>query len=250
MTVPVLAVRGARKTFGAVEALRGVDLEVGAGEVHALCGDNGAGKSTLVKLVAGVEVPDGGSIEVDGAPARFRSPVDALARGVATIHQDLGLAPRMSVRENVFMGGEIVRRVLGVPVLDRRRMRTEAKALLGRVGVDLTDMEARIERLSGGQRQAVAIARALRSNARLIVMDEPTAALGVRETAVVLDLVRRLRAAGVAVLLVSHAMEDVAAVADRATVLRAGRRLTTVDMATQTASSLAAIIRTPTEPVG
>lgn len=227
----ILSVRAAEKAYGAVEALRGADLCVQRGEVHAICGDNGAGKSTLIKLVAGVETPDAGAIEVKGAPVRFANPHDALAAGIATIHQDLGLAPRMSIAQNVFMGSEIEKRVLGVRMLDRKAMIAGSLGYLAELNSSLTDMDAPVENLSGGQRQAVAICRALRWKAEIIIMDEPTAALGVRETGQVLKLIRQLKANGVTVILISHDMNDVVAVADRVTILRAGR--TVASMATQ-----------------
>jgi simple sugar transport system ATP-binding protein len=238
----ILSVRDARKCYGAVEALRGADLAVAAGEVHAICGDNGAGKSTLIKLIAGVESPDGGTIAVDGAPVRFATPHDALAAGIATIHQDLGLAPRMTIAENVFMGSELVRRLLGVPVLDRKGMIAQSRGYLAQLNASLTDMTAPVETLSGGQRQAVAICRALRWKARIIIMDEPTAALGVRETEQVLRLIRQLKQNGVTVILISHNMNDVVAVADRVTVLREGRSVTCRNVAELTAEALARII--------
>ncbi len=220
---PLLSVRGAVKTYGAVQALRGADFEVAAGEVHALCGDNGAGKSTLVKLISGVETPDAGEILLRGAPVSFASPHEALSAGIATIHQDLGLAPRMSIQQNIFLGSELERRVLGLRLLDRKAMIARSREYLSRLNATLTDMTVPVETLSGGQRQAVALSRALRWEADVILMDEPTAALGVRETAQVLRLIRTLRESGATVILVSHNMNDIAAVADRATILRTGR---------------------------
>lgn len=221
-------VRDAHKAYGAVEALRGSDLTVRAGEVHAICGDNGAGKTTLIKLISGVEVPDKGAITVRNAPSHFANPHDALAAGIATIHQDLGLAPRMAIYQNIFMGSEIVKRLLGVPVLDRAAMIRDSRGFLKQLSSNLTDMKAPVENLSGGQRQAVAICRALRWKAEIIIMDEPTAALGVRETEQVLKLIRQLKENGVTVILISHNMNDVVAVADRVTVLRAGRTVASV----------------------
>ena len=224
---PLLRLRAVAKSYGAVEALRGIDLDVAAGDVLALCGDNGAGKSTLVKILSGAHAPDSGAIEFDGAPVRFASPQDALTRGIATIYQELAVAPRLSVAENVFLGSELVRAPFGLPfpsLLDKRRMRNEALGYLERLGIAIGDAGRPVERLSGGQRQAVAIARALRWNARVVIMDEPTAALGVAETALVLGLVRRLAAEGRTVVLVSHSMADVAAVATRVAILKGGRK--------------------------
>lgn len=225
---PLLSLRAVAKSYGAVEALRGVDLDVHAGDVLALCGDNGAGKSSLVKILSGAHAPSAGTIEIEGAPARFASPHDALDRGIATIYQELAVAPRLSVAENVFLGSELTRAPLGLKflsVLDKKRMRADALGFLKRLGIDLGDATRPVERLSGGQRQAVAIARALRWNARVVIMDEPTAALGVAETALVLDLIRRLKAEGRTVILVSHNMADVAAVATRVAILKGGRKV-------------------------
>ncbi len=219
----ILSVEGAVKTFGAVEALRGADFSVARGEVHAICGDNGAGKSTLIKLISGVEQPDAGVIRVRGEAMVVASPQQALKSGIATIHQDLGLAPRMTIYQNIFMGSELERRILGLRILDKRAMREQSRVYLDRLGIGLTSMDAPVEELSGGQRQAVAICRALRWNAEVIIMDEPTAALGVRETEHVLDLVRMLKQRGATLIVVSHNMNHVAAVADRVTILRSGR---------------------------
>ncbi|MGX1309521.1 simple sugar transport system ATP-binding protein [Amorphus suaedae] len=221
----ILSVRGAKKSYGAVVALRGADLSVNRGEVHAICGDNGAGKSTFIKLISGVEIPDEGEIAVNGAVSRFATPRDALAAGIATIHQDLGLAPRMSIYQNVFMGSELERRRFGIKVLDRKAMIDEAQGYLAQLNSTLEDMTAPVENLSGGQRQAVAICRALRWKAEIIIMDEPTAALGVRETEQVLKLIRTLRSNGVTVILISHNMKDVVAVADRVTIFSGGRSI-------------------------
>ena len=239
---PLLSVEGARKTFGAVRALHGADLSVADGEVHAICGDNGAGKSTLIKLISGVESPDAGTIRLRGAELVLDSPHRALAFGIATIHQDLGLAPRMAIYQNVFMGSELERRFLGLRFLDKRSMRARSRAFLGRLGVDLADMDAPVEGLSGGQRQAVAICRALRWNAEIIVMDEPTAALGVRETEHVLELIRMLKRRGATLILVSHNMNHVAAVADRVTILRAGATQTSLSLEGVTPDALSRLI--------
>ena len=224
-STPILALRHVTKQYGAVTALHGVDVDALPGEVLAICGDNGAGKSTLIKIMSGAEPPTTGTMTVRNELVVFRSPRDALSRGVATIYQELALAPRLSVAENVFMGAELTRGFLGLTWLDKRRMRREAQAYLARLAVQVADTRRPVEGLSGGQRQAVAISRALRWNADVIIMDEPTAALGVRETAQVLDLVRRLRDEGRTVLLISHDMRDVAALADRVVVLRAGRKV-------------------------
>lgn len=236
------------KSYGAVEALRGVDLEIRAGDVLALCGDNGAGKSSLVKILSGAHAHDGGAFEIEGKPVRFASPQDALTRGIATIYQELAVAPRLSVAENVFLGSELVRKPLPfVSLLDKKRMRDEALGYLKRLGVDLGDATRPVERLSGGQRQAVAIARALRWDARVVIMDEPTAALGVAETKLVLDLIRRLKDEGRTVVLVSHSMADVVAVATRVAILKAGRKTVDRLVAGLDAATLAQMIVTGRE---
>jgi ABC-type sugar transport system ATPase subunit len=225
-TTPLLQLHGIGKSYGAVVAVRDVDLSVFRGEVVAICGDNGAGKSSLIKIVSGAEEPTAGEMSLRGQKVRFSSPHDALEKGVATIYQDLALAPRLSIAQNVFMGSELTR-ALVLPflrILDKRRMAEEAKRYLSQLSVAITDMSRPVERLSGGQRQAVAISRALRWNAEIIIMDEPTAALGVKETALVLDLVRRLKADGRTIILISHNMRDVVALADRVVIMGAGRK--------------------------
>ncbi|TBW39515.1 sugar ABC transporter ATP-binding protein [Siculibacillus lacustris] len=227
-TAPFLSLTGVTKSYGPVEALKGVDLDVHAGDVLALVGDNGAGKSSLVKILAGAHPPSGGEIRLKGEPVHFASPGDALQKGIATIYQDLAVAPRLSITENIFLGSELTRTIPGLPglhLLDKRRMRREAGALLTRLSVNVADADTPVERLSGGQRQAVALSRALRWDARMIIMDEPTAALGVQETRLVLDLIRRLHAEGRTVVLISHNMADVCAVATRVAVLKGGRKV-------------------------
>ncbi len=238
----ILSVTDLRKTYQAVEALRGVALEVKAGEVHAICGDNGAGKSTLIKLIAGVETVDGGEIRVRGRSVAFDSPRDALAVGIATIHQDLGLAPRMTVYQNIFMGSELERRSFGLRLLDRKGMMEQSLGYLRQLSSNLGDMTVAVESLSGGQRQAVAICRALRWKADIIIMDEPTAALGVRETEQVLALIRQLKANGTTVILISHNMNDVISVADQVTILRAGRTVLSTGVGKLTAEALAQLV--------
>ncbi len=226
MADPLLRLAGIRKRYGAVEALKGVDLDVMAGEVVAVCGDNGAGKSTLIRVASGAHAPDEGHIEVEGRRVRFDSPLDALNTGVATIYQDLALAARQPIWQNVFIGAERTRRLLpGLSVLDKRRMRRESRDYLARLKIDMPDADRRVDGLSGGQRQAVAIARALRWNARLVIMDEPTAALGVAESRQVLDLIRELNRGGTSVILISHNMAEVVAVASRVAVLKNGRKI-------------------------
>jgi ABC-type sugar transport system ATPase subunit len=223
---PILSLRGVSKSYGPVVAVRDVDLDINAGEIVAICGDNGAGKSSLIKVISGAEEPTSGTIAMRGVQVHFTSPHDALSQGVATIYQDLALAPRLSIAANIFMGAELTRPVLlpFLRVLDKKRMAKESRDYLARLSIPVTDMSRPVESLSGGQRQAVAISRALRWNAEIIIMDEPTAALGVRETALVLDLIRHLKANGHTVLLISHNMRDVAALADRVVILGGGRK--------------------------
>jgi simple sugar transport system ATP-binding protein len=217
----ILTLRGVGKRYGAVEALAGADLDVAQGDVLGICGDNGAGKSTLIRIISGAQEPSEGTLRVRGAEVRFRSPHDAHAAGIATIYQDLALSPRLAIWKNVFLGAELTR----FGLLDKARMRTDATSYMARLGITVTDPDKAVENLSGGQRQAVAIARALRLNAELIVMDEPTAALGVKETAQVLDLIRRLKADGKTIILVSHNMADVVAVASRVAIFKSGRKV-------------------------
>ncbi len=224
LVAPLLSLRGITKHYGAVRALDGVDLDICAGEVVALCGDNGAGKSTLIRIVSGAESQTAGVLELAGEARSFRSPADALAAGIATTYQDLALAPRLTIAQNIFMGGEIVRWPRALGLLDKRRMRREAAAYLAHFRFTVDDMDRPVSALSGGQRQAVALARALRWDARLVIMDEPTAALGVAESAQVRDLIRMLHARGVTILLVSHDMDDVISVAQRVVVFKRGRK--------------------------
>ncbi|MFC5421197.1 ATP-binding cassette domain-containing protein [Bosea eneae] len=223
---PLLSLRGIGKAYGPVVAVREVDLDIFAGEVVAICGDNGAGKSSLIKVISGAEEATSGTLQMRGKTIVFASPHDALSHGVATIYQDLALAPRLSIAQNVFMGSELTRPLLlpFLRVLDKKSMAQEARGFLKQLSVTVEDMDRPVERLSGGQRQAVAISRALRWKAEIIIMDEPTAALGVKETALVLDLIRKLKADGRTVLLISHNMRDVVALADRVVIMGAGRK--------------------------
>lgn len=216
---PVLALRGASKRFGAVQALTDVHLEVHAGEVVALVGDNGAGKSTLVKAIAGVHPIDEGAIEWEGRPVQIHKPHDAQELGVATVYQDLALCDNLDVVGNLYLGRELRRR----GVLDEVTMEQKARELLSTLSIRIPSVRIPIAGLSGGQRQVVAIARALIGEPKIVILDEPTAALGVEQTAQVLDLVERLRERGLGVILISHNMADVKAVADTVAVLRLGK---------------------------
>ncbi|GGQ56688.1 ABC transporter ATP-binding protein [Streptomyces griseorubens] len=216
---PVLALRGVSKRFGAVQALTDVELEVHAGEVVALVGDNGAGKSTLVKTIAGVHPIDEGAIEWDGKPVQINKPHDAQSLGIATVYQDLALCDNIDVVGNLYLGRELRRR----GILDEVEMERRSRELLDTLSIRIPSVRIPIASLSGGQRQVVAIARSMLGEPKLVILDEPTAALGVEQTAQVLDLVERLRERGHAVILISHNMADVKAVADKVAVLRLGR---------------------------
>lgn len=248
---PLVRLTGVRKRYGAVEALRGVDLVVDAGEVLAICGDNGAGKSSLIRVVSGAHEPDEGTIEIDGRAVRFGSPQGALQAGVATIYQDLALAPRQPIWQNIFIGAELTRTLVpGVRVLDKKRMREDSRRYLARLKVAIDDTDRPVDTLSGGQRQAVAIARALRWNARLVIMDEPTAALGVAESRQVLDLVRELQRGGTTVVLISHNMAEVVDVATRVAVLKGGRKIADRTTEGLTGDDLAHLVMTGQLPNG
>jgi ABC-type sugar transport system ATPase subunit len=225
MTTPLLQARSISKRFGALQALADVDVDINAAEVLAILGDNGAGKSTFIKILSGAYEPSAGTLLLDGAPVSFASPQDAADVGIATIFQELALSENLSIAENVFLGRELVRRVLGVPFLKRQAMKQKVAELLNTLEAHISDPEAAVGSLSGGQRQAVAISRALNLNARLVIMDEPTAALAVAETRKVLQLIRRLAEGGRAVILISHNMHDVFEVADRIVVFRRGRKI-------------------------
>jgi D-xylose transport system ATP-binding protein len=226
MTSPRLEIRNITKRFGSVDALRGVDLEVAPGEVMALIGDNGAGKSTLVKAIAGVQPPDSGEILVEGQVVQVRQPQDAVALGIETVYQDLALCDNLDVVANLYLGRELRTPSRGpfARFTATRTMTTEATRVLNELSITLPSLSSAVGTLSGGQRQAVAVGRAILWGSKLVLMDEPTAALGVQQTGMVYDLIRRLRDRGISVLLISHNMVDVFAVADRITVLRLGRR--------------------------
>jgi simple sugar transport system ATP-binding protein len=224
--VPVLEARGVTKHYGHVRALDGADFTAMPGEVVALIGDNGAGKSTFVKILVGASRPDGGEILVNGEPLTMTSPLDARRHGIEAVYQDLALAPDLDAAANLYLGREISR-LSFFHVLDRRAMRERAVAAFGELGIELKDVKAPVGTLSGGQRQSVAVARAVAFASKIIFMDEPTAALGVVQRGRVLDVIRRVRDRGVTVVLVSHNMPEVLAVTDRVQVLRLGRRVAT-----------------------
>jgi simple sugar transport system ATP-binding protein len=231
VTAPALQARGLTRRFGHVTALDDADFDVNAGEVVALIGDNGAGKSTLVKALSGNLAVDSGEVLFDGSPCVIDTPTEASRLGIETVHQDLALAPHLDPVQNMFLGREIMRD--GLPgrlgFMDTRAMRAEAKAAFDDLGATVRSLTTPVGAMSGGQRQAIAIARAVHWANRVVFLDEPTAALGVRQTANVLDTIRRVRDKGVAVVLISHSMPHVMQVSDRVQVLRLGHRVATYE---------------------
>jgi len=223
----VMQARGLVKRYGQVTAIDGADFELRAGEILAVIGDNGAGKSSLIKCLSGATVPDEGEILLDGQPVHFKSPIDARRAGIETVYQDLAVAPAMSISENLFLGREVRRPgFLGnvLRMLDKKRMLEESIARMQDLKVGIRSMTQAVETLSGGQRQCVAVARAAAFARHVVIMDEPTAALGVKEGNMVLELIRRVRDQGLPVVLISHNMPHVFEVADRIHVARLGKR--------------------------
>jgi ABC-type sugar transport system ATPase subunit len=223
---PLLSVREISKYFGGVCALDKVSLDILEGEVVALLGDNGAGKSTLIKIISGASQADQGEIRLDGKPMLFRTPRDALEAGIHTVFQNLSLCDNLDVAANLFLGKELHKNVLNfIPCFDHARMRREATSLLHDLAVDIPRVDRRVKDLSGGQRQALAISRAVREKSRLLIMDEPTAALGVAQTRKVLDLVQSLKQRHLAILYISHNLHDILEVSDRCVVMKNGRKV-------------------------
>jgi ABC-type sugar transport system ATPase subunit len=236
---PIIAVRGIRKFYGHVEALRGVDLELMPGEVHALVGDNGAGKSTLVKIISGAIQATEGEVLLDGRRVHFAEPSEALAAGISTVYQSLALVGCRTIAANLFLGREPSR----FGFVRSREMNAKAEEMLTELKqLNITEIHAEVDDLSGGQRQAVAIARGVRLGQRVLILDEPTAALGVREAAGVLELIRALRGSQRTLLLISHNLQHVFDVSDRITVLRAGRIVGTVIRAQTTSDQIVSMI--------
>lgn len=230
----VLETHGISKRFGGVHALERVDFQLRAGEVVALAGDNGAGKSTFTKIISGVFPPSEGEIRYCGKPVSFSGPQAARAQGIETIYQDLALADNLDIGGNVFLGRELKTKFLFLPRIDRRRMREEAAKAVSVLDVHLDRLDRPVRALSGGQRQAVAIGRAIHWDARVVIMDEPTAALGVPEQRKVMELIRSLKTKGIGIIFISHNLADMFAVSDRIVVLRRGivageRQVGTVD---------------------
>ncbi|MEO5901884.1 MAG: ATP-binding cassette domain-containing protein [Ilumatobacteraceae bacterium] len=238
MTTPLLQIVGASKRFGAVQALFDVDFEVDVGEVVALVGDNGAGKSTLVKAIAGTSPPDTGTVYFDGKPVTINSPKEATDIGIATVYQDLALCDNLDVVANLFLGRESTKGGL----LDEAAMEHAAEEVMSRLSVRIPSLRTQVAALSGGQRQSVAVARATLGNPRIVMLDEPTAALGVSQTKEVLELIRTLRAQQLGVVVISHNLSDIFAVSDRIIVLRLGRRVATFHTAQTTTDAVVAAI--------
>ena len=228
----VMQAKGLVKRYGQVTALDGADFELRAGEILAVIGDNGAGKSSLIKALSGAVVPDAGEIRLDGQPVNFRSPIDARRAGIETVYQDLAVAPAMTIAENLFLGRELRRPgILGsvFQMIDKKKMLEESIARMNDLKVGIRSMNQAVETLSGGQRQCVAVARAAAFAEHVVILDEPTAALGVKEGNMVLELIRRVRDKGLSVILISHNMPHVFEIADRIHIARLGKRAAVVD---------------------
>ena len=243
---PILRARRLVKTFGRVVGLDGASIELYPGEVLAVIGDNGAGKSTLIKCLTGAEIPDEGEIWLEGKPVHFKRPQDARESGIETVYQNLAVSPALDVASNLFLGRELRKKgILGsvFRVIDQKGMRQRARDELQALGIStLQDVTVPVENLSGGQRQAVAVARAAAFGSKVVVLDEPTAALGVRESNQVLELIRQLRERGIPVILISHNMPHVFDVADRIHVQRLGKRAATITPQTHSMTDAVAIM--------
>jgi len=221
----LLKLENIKKSFGKVEALKGVDITVNRGEVIGLVGDNGAGKSTLIKIISGALIPDYGRIFFEGREVHFKSPRDARALGVETVYQDLSLCETLTVAQNIFLGREPIRVICGFPFLDKTALYNNTQKVLDELRINIPSVKALVRDLSGGQRQAVAIGRAVTFEPKLLILDEPTAALAVREAQKVLDLVKKLKDMNISVILVSHRLQDIMETADRVVVMYEGKKV-------------------------
>ncbi len=239
VSVPRLVVLDIKKSFGAVTVLRGVNFEARAGEVTALLGDNGAGKSTLIKCIAGTHIPDSGTIMLDGVEQHFRTPSDATTAGIETVYQDLALCDNLDVVANLFLGRE---RRGAFANLDEIAMEQTAKAALDQLHIIIPSVRSTVAQLSGGQRQSIAVAKAVLWAPKVVILDEPTAALGVAQQKQVLDLIKRLREGGLAVIVITHNVADVFEVADTAIVMRLGRRVAKLQVRDVTPEDVVAAI--------
>ncbi|WIG61009.1 MAG: D-xylose ABC transporter, ATP-binding protein XylG [Ktedonobacterales bacterium] len=237
---PILQLRGVNKSFGAVQALRNVDFEVYAGEVVGLVGDNGAGKSTLIKIVAGVYSADSGNYLIDGRRVSVSRPQDANHLGIETVYQDLALCDNLDVVSNLFLGREET--VNNLPFMSSNEMERRTIEVLHQLDVKIRSVRAPVATLSGGQRQSIAVAKTILRNARMVILDEPTAALGVAQTKQVLNLIKRLRSQGLGVVVISHNLADVFEVVDRVIVMRLGRRVASFDIKSTTTEQVVAAI--------
>jgi fructose transport system ATP-binding protein len=243
--------KGLVKRFGQVTALDGADFELRAGEILAVIGDNGAGKSSLIKCLSGASIPDAGEVFLDGQRVHFRSPMDGRRHGIETVYQDLAVAPAMTIAENLFLGRELRRPgLLGsvLRMLDKKKMLEESVARMNDLKVGIRSMKQAVETLSGGQRQCVAVARAAAFAQHVVIMDEPTAALGVKEGNMVLELIRRVRDKGLPVILISHNMPHVFEIADRIHIARLGRRAAVVNPRTISMSDTVAVMTGAMKP--
>jgi fructose transport system ATP-binding protein len=249
---PILAAQGLIKRYGRVTALDGTDFELYSGEILAVIGDNGAGKSTLIKALSGALTPDHGEIQLDGRPVKFSSPMEARRAGIETVYQNLALAPALSIADNLFLGRERRRSdVLGrfFRLLDRRAMQKDAKNKLAELGLlTIQNINQAVETLSGGQRQGVAVARAAAFGSRVVIMDEPTAALGVKESRKVLELIQLLKKRGLPIVLISHNMPQVFELADRIHINRLGKRIAVIDPRNYSMSDAVAIMTGAMKP--
>jgi len=238
MSEPIVEIREISKQFAHIIALSQVSLTLNAGEVHCLLGDNGAGKSTLIQTLAGNLKPTSGQILFDGRPVEFSSPKDALDLGIATVYQNLGLVPLMSIARNFFMGREPIRDLGLIKIFRKGEARETARKEMMKMGIDIRDPEQLVGTMSGGERQSLAIARAVYFGARVLILDEPTSALGVRQTSMVLNYIARLRREGIAIIFITHNVRHAYAVGDRFTVLNRGRTLATSTRAETTRDAL------------
>jgi fructose transport system ATP-binding protein len=249
---PILTARGLTKRYGRVTALDNCDFDLMPGEILAVIGDNGAGKSTLIKAISGAVIPDEGEIRLDGKPVQFRTPIEARGAGIETVYQTLAMSPALSIADNMFMGREIVKPGIMGKVfrqLDRPAMRKFARDKLSELGLmTIQNIDQAVETLSGGQRQGVAVARAAAFGSKVVILDEPTAALGVKESRRVLELIRDVRSRGIPIILISHNMPHVFEVADRIHIHRLGRRLCVVKPGDHTMSDAVAFMTGAKEP--
>jgi fructose transport system ATP-binding protein len=251
---PILTARGLTKRYGKVTALDNCDFDLMPGEILAVIGDNGAGKSTLIKAISGAVIPDEGEIRLEGRPVAFRTPIEARQAGIETVYQTLAMSPALSIADNMFMGREIRKAGIMGSVfrqLDRPKMRTFARQKLSELGLmTIQNIDQAVETLSGGQRQGVAVARAAAFGSKVVILDEPTAALGVKESRRVLDLIRDVRSRGIPIILISHNMPHVFEVADRIHIHRLGRRLCVIKPADYTMSDAVAFMTGAKLPEG